>query len=52
MLLIKLYRSKKESVIIASGAALCYSVVALFGISMCASAAFYWILLAYSDNRN
>ncbi len=52
MALIKLYRSKKESVIIASGAALCYSVVALFGISMCASAAFYWILLAYSDNRN
>ncbi len=49
---VNLYRSKRESVIIASGAALCYAVGAFFSISMCASATFYWLLLSYADNNN
>ena len=34
-----------------AGAALCYAVQALFGISMCAAAPVFWVLLALSVNK-
>lgn len=40
---------KRRSV--CAGGALCYAIQALFGISMCASAPIFWVLLALSVNE-
>lgn len=37
---------------VCAGAALCYGIQALFGISMCAAAPLFWILLGYAENLN